>query len=608
MFLSDKGKRIVFVSAAAADVMRDSGYGDEPSLCRIPTEQGFMNGYCISPGECEAVCEKCRNEGFDVEIAPCEGLSLRWDGRKMGFERPPHPLQQKVLGHVAGRFIESAVTATGRATFYNTVEEQRKALEVIHRTLFYLDRGLYGLLLAFGGVTDHARQMGVLRLLSFPRRDDEPSLLSDSQEKDLLRWMVRSMPPQRAFKLFEMIACARINNRRTRKLMLDFIFHSPKLELWSVRYRTGLRRSLIHALGRRAASITKDILERREEDRTDREKDIVAGFLGRFSGREKRERVYECVAFALGAEKSLSLPLLRSYCASRKDLEAGMGLPFETLEGIRSTFHRNRTSAEVLALTKRLLTDGQKLGLQRKAAEDGVEIAVDFSRYSPARLYIYAFERGMTEEIQMTLHDNARDTASSIPLSFSRTGLLVDCSLSMKGHRTQPFRPIAQALALRDVLQRMSEDAITVYCGGEMRDSLIYPSGHTSLAPALLDLIERNVDNVFILSDGYENAPSGRLGEVVLALRRIGVATPICQLSSVSASESGGVRALAPGLIPVMAVPEQQSIALSLIMTIIRENPVKALNAVISMLPLDEIFRTGPLLREGAAEHVSSPA
>ncbi|MGV8120874.1 MAG: VWA domain-containing protein [Candidatus Xenobiia bacterium LiM19] len=608
MFLSDKEKRLVLISPGASEVIRDSGFGDEPSLCNIPTEQGYMDGYYIPPGEYDDLCALCRKEGFDVEMAPQEGLSLRWNGRTISYNRTPHPLQEKVLGHVVRQFLESAATSTGRATFYTTREEQHRALEAIHRTLFYLDRGLYALMLTFGGITDHTRQMGVLRLLSFPRRGDETALLNEKQERELIRWIVRAMPPQRTFKLFEMIARARINNAQTRRLMLNFLLHAPRIELWSTRYRSRMRISLIHALGRRSASIIADILSKKDEARSDSERKILHGMLGAFPGREQKERIYECVAFILGVEKNLSLPLLLAYKGAKKELEAGAMLSFETLEGLRSTFHRDRSSAEVLALTKRQLTDGQRLNLQKKAAEDGVEISLDFSRYTPVRLYIYAFEMGMTEEIQMTLHDKARDGAARIPLSFRKIGVLVDCSLSMRGHHTQPFRPIAQALAIRDMLSYMADDTVIVHSGGEINDSLIKPSGHTSLAPALLDLVEQKVEMVFILSDGYENAPSGRLGEVMLALRRLGVTTPVYQLSPVHAAESGGVRPLTPELIPVMPVSEQESLALTFITAIMLENPVKALNAVISMLPLDEILKKLPLFEEGVREYAANPA
>ena len=49
---------------------------------------------------------------------------------------------------------------------------------------------------------------------------------------------------------------------------------------------------------------------------------------------------------------------------------------------------------------------------------------------------------------------------------------------------------------------------------------------------------------VFVLTDGYENAPAGRFAEVVRAVRQMGVETPIHQFSPVFAAEARGIRSL----------------------------------------------------------------
>ncbi len=67
---------------------------------------------------------------------------------------------------------------------------------------------------------------------------------------------------------------------------------------------------------------------------------------------------------------------------------------------------------------------------------------------------------------------------------------------------------------------------------------LVEPSGDTSLAAGLVQLLKSDPDVVFVLSDGYENAPAGRFGKTVAAVRRIGIQTPIHQFTPVFAAES----------------------------------------------------------------------
>ena len=73
---------------------------------------------------------------------------------------------------------------------------------------------------------------------------------------------------------------------------------------------------------------------------------------------------------------------------------------------------------------------------------------------------------------------------------------------------------------------------------------LIEPAGDTSLAAGLVALLKREPDVVFVLTDGYENAPAGRFAEVIRSVRRMGVETPIHQFSPVFAAEARGIRSL----------------------------------------------------------------
>ena len=118
------------------------------------------------------------------------------------------------------------------------------------------------------------------------------------------------------------------------------------------------------------------------------------------------------------------------------------------MEGLRSRFHKDRSSAEVIQLTKSQLTTGQKIAVQRKAERLGVEVAFDPAKYDAVRLYVYAFEMGMTDAIRQALREKAEATAAKLPVQFERVGVLIDTSQSMIGHDTQAHRPIATALGL----------------------------------------------------------------------------------------------------------------------------------------------------------------
>jgi len=490
--------------------------------------------------------------------------------------------QRDLLPLAVGKFLDTAATATARATFYNTRAEQETAVEAVHQDLFALDRGIYTAALLLPGVTDFSRQIGAVRLLRTAQSD---GLLSPEQEGSAVRGLLRMLPPQRMLKMFGMLRAERVNNARTRRLILSTLLGADNLEFWAVKYRRKLATALIHAWGRRTASIVRAVLAKPADDRTDKERQIVQRHVHRFVNGHDHDRVEQCVRFVLGDEDGLTLRRLAAYRGAKTDLLAGRVLPFETLEGLRSRFHRGKTSAEVLALTKSHLTTGQKMGMQRKAAESDVAIEFDPAQYDAVRLYVYAYEMGSSETIRDELLRKARATAERLPVRFEHVGILLDVSASMVGHETQARRPISVALALRDLLAETAERATIATSDGRVAPAaeLIEPAGDTSLAAGLIAVLRREPDTVFVLTDGYENAPAGRFAEVVRAVRRMGVKTPIHQFSPVFAAEARGIRSLCE-TVPGLPVSKPEAIGLGLLKALFEADVERGAAALLGMV------------------------
>lgn len=497
-------------------------------------------------------------------------------------------------GKIVLSFLDAAATSLGRATHYNSREDQQKAELLAHDALLWLDRDLYAVLLALSGVTDRARQVGIKNLLATPR-DGRNGLLDDAAERRLIARLADSLPPQRVLKLFDGLRVGspedgirKANNARTRKLILRTILGSPRLELWSVKYRSKLARALTHAWGVRMTSIVRAILGKVDAVRTAKERSILAREIGRFASMN-RDHVYACVAFVLGHEGSADIPLLADYEAAKTDLAVGAKLPPEVLEGIRSVFHKGTPKEEVLRITAASLTKAQRLDVQKRAAEAKVDVQMDPADYDPVRLYVYAFEMGMSVEIARALLDKARKAASAFPVRYGSIGILLDASASMMGASDQKLRPMATALALRDMLQHTARARVVVTGGdvGRAEEMLVRPSGDTSLTEGLLDLLDDAPEAVFVISDGYENRPAGRFAEVVSALRAQGYETPIFQLTPVFAAESASVRELCPGLVPALPVSRPEALGISMLRGLLTADPVRGITALVRLaLPM----------------------
>lgn len=524
---------------------------------------------------------------------------------------PPDGVTPKRAGSIVASFLDAAATSMGRSTHYNTREEQQKAELSVHEALLELDRDLYALLLAMPGVTDRARQVGIKNLLAGPR-GERARILDAALERRLIERLIDELPPQRALKLFEALRAGsadegirKANNARTRKLILRTILSSRRLDLWSVKYRAKVRAALTHAWGLRKAGALRAILAKDDASRTAKERSILRGDIARFASADL-DKVYACVSFVLGNEGRASVPLIAAFEAAKRDLAAGEKLPLEVLEGIRSVFHKGTPKEEVLRLAAGSLTKGQRMEVQKRAAAADVDVQMDPTDYDSIRLYVYAFEMGMTPAIARALLEKAQRAAAGFPVRYGSIGILLDASASMLGGADQKLRPMATALAVRDMLQHVAR-ARVITCGGTtsaIDAMLVRPSGDTSLAEGLMDLVADGAEAIFVLSDGYENRPAGRLAEVVSELRAMGIETPIVHLNPVFAAEAQGVRELVPGKVPTLPVMHPESLGLSFLRSLLEADPVRGIRALVRLA----LAAAGPLAAPDTSGARARPA
>jgi hypothetical protein len=486
-----------------------------------------------------------------------------------------------VSGKAFENFIDNLVTASSRATFYNTEKEQIETATQIHKELMSIDRGLYGICLLLPGIMDFSKQLGISALLKIPT--DGSGLLTAEEEKKLVNWLTTNLPPQRMLKMFAELKNGKVNNSRTRGVILSCILGSSKLEPWSVKYRTKIRITLKHAWGERLSSIIVSVLKK--NSRTAKENRIISNNIDKYLDTKNNDNVYQCIRFIFKDESNIDLKLLKAYVRAKEDFEKGCLLPYEVMEGIRSTFHTEKDKSDVLKLTRRNLTTNQRIAFQKKAKADGVAIAFNPKKYDSVRLYLYAYEMGMTDDIKNALSDKAKESAFYYNLEDKKAGILVDCSQSMMGPDTQKLRPMATALAMRDALIKAAKSADVVYCGENEPDDydMVVPAGGTSLEKGLVDLMLQQPDVIFILSDGYENSPSGRVDEVMRNAKSFGIDIPVMHFSPVMASEAKSIRKLSNEITSLPA-GNTDSTAIGLLKGTFSNNPALGLRALLKIV------------------------
>lgn len=513
---------------------------------------------------------------------------------------PPQGIAPNTASKIVCSFLDAAATSFGRATHHSSREEQQKTELQAHDKMIGLDRDLYAAFLTLPGVTDRSRQLGLRNLLSYPHKED--GMLTAEQETNLLYGLLKKIPAQRLLKIIDAFrftdleqGIVKANNARTRKLILRTILNARHLEFWSVKYRQKIKRALIHAWGNRRAGIVKSILSKKPFARNQKEWDILKTlidkhvFIGSRVGARRAEiqlnATYECVGFVLGVRDN-TLPLLKAFEEAKKDLAAGSILMPEVLEGIRATYHPNIPKEEVIRLTTKSgsMTTNQKLAMQKLAEESEAVLEFDPNQYDAIKLYIYAFERGMTKRIARALDEKARKAAEKFPISYKNVGLLIDASKSMAGDGSQPLRPIATALSVRDMLRYTGRRFVVTYAaGGLLRhgdDRLVYPQGDSYLAEGLIALIEQDnpPDVIFVISDGHEAEP----GHFAEAFRDIDMSLPIYHLNPVMPTKTEKLRQISPDIVSV-PIQRTDALGLTILRGLVENDPVNAINILLQL-------------------------
>jgi hypothetical protein len=200
------------------------------------------------------------------------------------------------------------------------------------------------------------------------------------------------------------------------------------------------------------------------------------------------------------------------------------------------------------------------------------------------KLYVYALETGaMTAEIRAALDAKARAAAAALPVRYANVGVVLDASASMVGSGTQKFRPLAVALAMRDVLVASAANSAFVEATGILDEfGMAEPAGDTALAGALVKALKRNPDAVYVLTDGYENAPAGRVDEVLRAARALGVTAPVFQVSPVTGAEAGGLRRLSEEIAPV-PVSRPEAVGLGMVRAVLTADVEAGIRALLAI-------------------------
>ncbi|MFE9168743.1 hypothetical protein ACFYNZ_04300 [Streptomyces kebangsaanensis] len=383
-------------------------------------------------------------------------------------------------------FVNAAITATGQREFHSDEDAQRLSLDFLHAYMLGNYRDLYAGVLALD-INDHNAALIIRRLLETAAEATADQRRSEGR---LIAGRLALLPPQRVYGLFRALRRSKVNNRRTRALLRDWLSARPDPAFDAVKYRNGLKQALRHAHLSPGAE------------------------LGTF-------------LFAPHSRARYDTPVLEAWRRAHYEQAALYDLPYTVAEGFAA---RHGIPREVfLERIAPRLTRLETLRLQQAAERHGPAAAravtADLSRMPLTRLAGYALslpaaERvARREELTGALRAAALRVAGRHRGGWGRVTAVLDDSFSSHGSGVKRRRPLAVALACHYLLEALAGHYTGLWTSGRGDALLAHPVGPTPLGERILDALETAPERLVIVSDGWDNAPPGLAGEVLRVWR-----------------------------------------------------------------------------------------
>lgn len=378
-------------------------------------------------------------------------------------------------------FINACFAATRQNEFYTDRFEQTVSIEFLHRYVMTNYRRIYARSLAAG--INHFNQAEIILNLLQSGAPDDPE--QRNEEGKLIQSALRTLPPNRVFRIFKSLQTRRINNRRSRAVVKRYLEWRVKPEFDAVKYGRKLRAAATHCHLK------------------------LEGELGPF-------------LFKFKKTKSFQSDLFDRYKKAYYSESVIYELPFTVAESLAT---RHQVPRDVfLRKIEHKMTAAEKFRYQTAASKvKGAQIDFDLGRASLTRLAIYVLSLPVEQraervrELAQAFEKSVMSTLRSSPLHLGRVAAVLDRSRSSEGSRQKRNRPLAVAVAINELLKQASDQYKAFWTEpiqGEP-DFMVTPQGQTAIADRIIDALQWQPDLLLIVSDGYENDPPGAADQVL---------------------------------------------------------------------------------------------
>jgi len=438
----------------------------------------------------------------------------------------------KVLSNVDSGLLQFVP----KGAYYEDAEEQREKADQMWENLLTFDRCLFSLLTLLPG-SGFAKGAMAHSLLSNPINLTEKSLIPGNLPLDfevkIMKYNLKNESFARSLKNLLMLTgtegCSKVNNSKSRKLILSFIFDRSKKSLdgIAVNYKKKLKILIRHALGKQT---------------------LWTILNGNFPVFHKWIGCYNKVStlpvlfhiFGKGNNMFKNKDVKADYpkiCQYYKLKEAALendivkfkkymkNLPMRTVMGFRNVYKLDVNLSEVYDQSK----IGAKESLQLESAikkSGAAKKDIDYEKYNVYDLwksFYFKVLNNETDELIKVEHAIESKTKEA-EIDVNNAIVIIDASRSMEGSGERKLHPFLTSLS---ILTSFKNVGGVVFVGGKWTKvavkgkevKVIIPSNETSLWKGLLQTMDENPNEIIIISDGYENSIKGMFNHVYKQLK-----------------------------------------------------------------------------------------
>ena len=443
-----------------------------------------------------------------------------------------------------------------KGAFYEEQNEQFRRVMEMWSGLFDHDRTLFCLTTLLGG-TGFSKGVMSHMLLANPQASTGMELVPDGlafdyETKVILYNLAKERTP-RALKNLLMLAGGegrgKVNNSRTRKVILEFIFNRDHVDLdnLAINYKNKLRTLVRHALGK------QDLFKVLNGDVK-----VFDKWIGRYHTNALPVMYYlfdiplpsdEVFAYFPKIERVLKLKQAAQSGDADTFKTLMKGLPHLTVMGYRNTYKLDIPIADIMQKSK--MTGRQALQMQAAAKRQGTTVKVNYEKQDIYDLWKYLYFgllAGDLEDSEKIMNAIQKQSDRKEKIDIGKVTVVIDASRSMQGSDQRPLHPFLTSLSILSILDNIQD---VIYVGGKhvpIDDSLgaVIPSGGSDLWRGLVDAVLTGAEKILVISDGYENSPKGMFDHVYKHFKNSGHEFELMHINPVFSADAkeGTVRRL----------------------------------------------------------------